>query len=161
MTTIAGSMNSAATVFTEDFYLRFKPDASDRRQVLVLRLASSVVGLIGLGIALLMASMNFKSMMVTWTVISALLGGGIVGVYSLGMFTRHANGFGAVTGAITSILVTSWVRFFTPLHWQTLIPIAILSCMISGYLFSFLSRHHKDLTGLTIYTPQKPHSGEA
>jgi SSS family transporter len=161
MTTIAGSMNSAATVFTEDFYLRFKPDATDRRRLVVLRVASSVVGLTGLGIALLMASMNFKSMMVTWTIISALLGGGIVGVYSLGMFTRHANGFGAVAGAIVSIIVTACAHFLTPLHWQTLIPIAILSCMASGYLFSFLSKHHKDLSGLTIYTPKAVSADDA
>jgi solute:Na+ symporter, SSS family len=161
MTTIASSMNSSATVFTEDFYLRFKPNANDRQRVIVLRVASSVVGLIGLGIALFLATMNLKSIMVTWTIISALLGGGIVGVYSLGMFTRHANGFGAVAGVITSILVTAWVKFYTPLHWQTLIPIAILSCMLAGYIFSFLSRHHKDLAGLTIYTPKKAAAEDA
>jgi solute:Na+ symporter, SSS family len=161
MTTIASSMNSSATVFTEDFYLRFKPKANDRQRLIVLRVASTVVGLIGLGIALFLATMNLKSIMVTWTIICALLGGGIVGVYSLGMFTRHANGFGAVAGVITSILVTAWVKFYTPLHWQTLIPIAILSCMLSGYLFSFLSRHHKDLAGLTIYTPKKTPADDA
>ena len=155
MTTVASSMNSSATVFTEDFYLRYKPDATDKQRVFVLRLSSTIVGIVGLGIALLLATMNLKSLMVTWSIISALLGGGIVGVYSLGMFTRHANGFGAVAGAIVSIIVTAWVKFYTPLHWQTLVPVAIGSCMISGYFFSFLSKQRKDLSGLTIFTPKK------
>ncbi len=155
MTTVASSMNSSATVFTEDFYMRFKPDATDKQRVFILRLTSTIVGIVALGIALLLATLNLKSLMVTWSVISALLGGGIVGVYSLGMFTRRANGFGAVAGAITSVLVTAWVKFYTPLHWQTLIPIAILSCMVSGYFFSLFSKQGKDLAGLTIFTPKK------
>ena len=154
MTTVASSMNSSATVFTEDFYMRFRPNATDKARVMVLRVTSTLVGIVALGIALLLATLNLKSLMVTWSIISALLGGGIVGVFSLGMFTRRANGFGAVCGAIISIIVTALVQFETPLHWQTLIPIAIFSCMGFGYLFSFLSSHQKDLSGLTIYTPK-------
>ncbi len=155
MTTVASSMNSSATVFTEDFYLRFKPDATDKTRVRVLRVTSTLVGIAALGIALLLATLNLKSLMVTWTIISALLGGGIVGVYSLGMFTRRANGFGAVCGAIISVIVTALVQFKTPLHWQTLIPIAIFSCMGFGYVLSLVAGQAKDLAGLTIYTPKQ------
>jgi SSS family transporter len=155
MTTVASSMNSSATVFTEDFFMRFNPDASDKLRVRVLRTTSYVVGLIAIGIALLLATLNLKSIMVVWSQISALLGGGIVGVYSLGMFTRRANGFGAVGGALISVVVTALVQFQTPLHWQTLMPIAILSCMFFGYLLSLFSPQKKDITGLTIYTSSK------
>ena len=155
MTTVASSMNSSATVFTEDFYMRFRPNATDKQRVRVLRISSTLVGLVALGIALLLATLNLKSLMVTWSIISALLGGGIVGVFSLGMFTRRANGFGAVSGAILSIVITALVKFYTPLHWQTLIPIAILSCMVTGYFFSLFSPQSRDLSGLTVYTPKK------
>ena len=154
MTTVASSMNSSATVFTEDFYLRYRPNSSDKTRVRVLRIASTLVGIVALGIAILLATLNLKSLMVTWSIISALLGGGIVGVFSLGMFTRRANGFGAVCGAVLSIVVTALVQFKTPLHWQTLIPIAIFSCMGFGYIFSLFSGQTKDLAGLTIYTPK-------
>jgi solute:Na+ symporter, SSS family len=153
MTTVASSMNSSATVFTEDFFLRFKPDATDKLRVLVLRIGSTVVGVIALSIACLLATMNLKSIMVTWSIISALLGGGIVGVYSLGMFTTRVNGFGAVGGALASIIICLLVKLYTPLHWATYLPIAILSCMVCGYLFSLVKPQHKDLTGLTVFTP--------
>lgn len=158
MTTVASSMNSSATVFTEDFFLRWKPDAPDKLRLRVLRGASLIVGLIATGIALILAKQNTKSFMQVWSIIMALLGGGIVGVFSLGMFTKRANGFGAVCGAIASIVITALVQFKTPLHWQTLSPIAILSCIFFGYVFSFFSRHHKSLDGLTIYRKAKPES---
>ena len=97
--------------------------------------------------------MNLKSIMVTWSIISALLGGGIVGVYSLGMFTTRVNGFGAVCGALASIVICLLVKLYTPLHWATYLPIAILSCMVCGYLFSLVKPQIKDLTGLTVFTP--------
>ena len=151
MTTVASSMNSSATVFTEDFFMRFKPDASDKLRLKVLRITSYIVGIIAICMALLLSKQNTKSFMQVWSIISALLGGGIVGVYSLGMFTKRANGFGAVCGVVASVIITALVVFTTPLHWQTLLPIAILSCMIFGYFFSFFSHHNKPLDGLTVF----------
>ena len=151
MTTVASSMNSTATVFTEDFFLRFKPDASDKLRLRVLRATCYLVGAIAVCMALFLSRQNTKSFMQVWYIVSALLGGGIVGVYSLGMFTRRANGFGAVCGAIASIFITALVQFKTPLHWQTLTPIAILSCMGVGYFLSLFAPQKKDIRGLTIY----------
>jgi SSS family transporter len=154
MATVASSMNSVATVFTEDFYLRARPMASDRERLRVLKTCSYAAGAVGTGFALLLASLNLKSMMAAWSEIGALLGGGIVGVYTLGMFTRRANGFGAVCGAIVSIIMTLAVKLYTSIHWQAYTPIAILSCMIFGYAFSLLAPQSKNLEGLTVFTPK-------
>jgi SSS family transporter len=157
MATVASGMNSVATIFTQDFYLPRKPDTSDHKRVVVMKLTSCLVGVLATGTALLLAALDLKSMMVVWNQIVALLGGGIVGVYSLGMFTRRANGFGAVGGALISVAITAAVKWFTPLHWSTYVPIAIVSCMVFGYLLSLLKPQRKDLSGLTIYTPA-PHN---
>ena len=90
--------------------------------------------------------------MVTWNILSSLLGGGIVGIFALGMFSTRANSGGAICGAILSILIGLYVKFFTGIHWAFLLPILIFSAMIIGYLCSFLFKSkHKDLTGLTIF----------
>ncbi len=156
MSTVASSMNSVATIFTEDFYVKMRPESSDRERLLALKVASYLVGIIGTIMALLLAAQDLKSMMVVWNQMVALVGGGVVGVYSLGMFTRRANGFGAICGAVASIVVTLLVKLYTPLHWGTYIPIAIFSCIIFGYLASLLRPQGKDLRGLTVYTPAKP-----
>lgn len=153
MSTVASSMNSVATIFTEDFYVKLRPQSSDRERLLTLKIGSYVVGVIGTVMALLLAAQDLKSMMVVWNQLVALVGGGIVGVYSLGMFSKRANGFGAICGAIASIVATALVRIYTPLHWGTYIPIAIFSCIVVGYLASLLRPQTKDLKGLTVFTP--------
>ncbi|MDX2081084.1 MAG: sodium/solute symporter [Terrimicrobiaceae bacterium] len=153
MATVASAMNSVATIFTEDFYLRVRPAASDRERLFMLKATSYIVGIIGTAMALLLAAQDLKSMMVVWNQMVALVGGGIVGVYSLGMFSRRANGFGAVCGAVVSVIVTLIVKLYTPLHWGTYIPIAIFSCIAAGYVFSLLRPAPGNLHGLTVFTP--------
>ncbi len=153
MSTVASIMNSVATLFTEDFYMKLRKGATDRERLLSLKASSYVVGIIGTLMALALAAQDIKSMMVVWSQLGALLGGGIVGVYSLGMFTKRANGFGAICGVIGSIITTALVKAFTHLHWGTYLPIAILSCIVIGYLLSLVAPQRKDLSGLTVFTP--------
>jgi SSS family transporter len=154
MATVASSMNSVATIFTEDFYLRWRPQTPDKVRLRMLKGISYLVGFIATLVALLLASLNLTSLMAIWTQLVSLLGGGVVGVYSLGMFTKRANGAGAIVGAIASIILTALVKFFTPLHWSLYSPLAILSCMLVGYFASFLfGPSTRDLTGLTVFTP--------
>jgi MFS superfamily sulfate permease-like transporter len=121
----------------------------------VLKFSAYLVGAIGTIMALLLAALPIKSMMVVWSQVSALLGGGIVGVYTLGMLTTRANGVGAVSGAVASVIVALSIKLFTPLHWSTYLPIAIGSCLVVGYVVSLLfSSQKKDLTGLTVFTPR-------
>ena len=156
MATVASAMNSVATIYTEDFYPKIRPKATDQQRLRTLKITSYVVGVVGTSMALLLAGTNPKSLMVVWSQIVSLMGGGVVGVYSLGMFTKRVNGFGAVCGAIASIVITLLVKLYTPLHWSTYMPIAILSCMVVGYLCSLFSPQTKNLEGLTVFTPKKP-----
>ncbi len=155
MATVASNMNSVSTVFVEDFYRRARPAATDAQRLKVLKFVSYLVGLLGTGMALLFAGLNIKSMMVVWSQVASLLGGGIVGVYTLGMLTTRANGVGAVSGAIASVVITLLVKLLTPLHWATYLPVAIGSCLVVGYVVSLLvPEKRRDLTGLTIFTPR-------
>jgi SSS family transporter len=153
MSTVASIMNSVATIFTEDFFMKLRPSATDRQRLVTLKATSYIVGILGTVMALLLATRDLKSMMVVWTQFTALLGGGIVGVYSLGMFSKRANGFGAICGAISSIAVTGMVKLYTNLHWGTYVPIAIFSCILVGYLSSLIFPQRKNLLGLTVFTP--------
>jgi solute:Na+ symporter, SSS family len=157
MATVASAMNSVATIYTEDIHPFFRQGASDASRLRTMKITSYAVGFLGTLIALVLASMNLKSIMVVWSQIVALMGGGVVGVYSLGMFTKRANGFGAIVGVVASVLVTAGIKAFTPLHWATYLPIAILTCVGVGYLASlFFGRHKSDLSGLTVFTPARP-----
>jgi len=149
---LAGSMNSVATIFTEDFYRKMNKGATDRQRLVVMRVGSVVSGLVATGCALYMAKMNMRSLFQTWNELFALLGGGFLGIYILGIFTHRTNAIGAITGALSSIVVTILIKNFTTLHWYGYMPAAVFACMIIGYGVSLLTPHRtNDLTGLTVF----------
>jgi SSS family transporter len=152
MATVAGAMNSVATIFTVDFYERWFPKSEDKDNLRMMRLSTIGTGVAATIIALWLTTLNIKSIMVTWNIVSSLLGGGIVGIFALGMFSTRANSGGAICGAILSILLGLYIKFFTGIHWAFLLPILIFSAMIIGYLGSFFfKREQVDLKGLTIF----------
>ncbi|MBC2595998.1 sodium/solute symporter [Ruficoccus amylovorans] len=152
MSTLSSSMNSVATIVVEDWFRKFRPGISDRARLISLKVLSVFVGLFGTGAALYMAGMEITSMFKIWNEIIALLGGGIGGIYILGLFTRRGNWVGAIIGVCLSIVCTLWVRTYTDLHWSFFILVALLTCFVSGYVFSLLIQTRKvNLKGLTVF----------
>lgn len=152
MATVAGAMNSVATIFTVDFYERWFPASGDQANLRMMRLSTIGTGVAATAIALWLTTLNLKSIMVTWNIVSSLLGGGVVGIFALGMFSTRANSGGAFCGAVLSIALGLYVKFFTGIHWAFLLPILIFSAMFIGYVCSFFFKSEsKNLTGLTIF----------
>lgn len=153
MSTLSSSMNSVSVLVSEDFYRRFSKSTDDRRRLRLMKSVSYLAGAIGMIIALWMATFEVRSMIETWNRIAALLGGGFVGIYALGIFTKRTNATGAICGAVASVFWTLFAERFTPMHWSLLAPSATLACIVVGYLTSLLTGPAKrDLSGLTIYT---------
>jgi len=162
MSTLSGTINSVATLTSEDFYRRVKPAASDYQRLRVMKITSYIAGFLSTSIACYMAMSNFRSVFETWNRLIALLGGGFVGVFTLGMFTTRATSGGAIVGAVFSVLFTLCIREFTPFHWTLYAPAAIGSCVIVGYLASFIfPASARDLEGLTVYTTRRVEAASA
>jgi SSS family transporter len=153
MSCLSGTVNSAATLMVHDFYRRWRPNSSDRHRLILLKVLSYFVGLTATGVAAWLAKMPMRSLMETLTTMQSLCGAGFAGVYTLGIFSRRANGAGALTGAVASAVVTILAKQFTPMHWTLYIPLAISSCIVVGYLASLLTpAPRRDLAGLTAFT---------
>lgn len=153
MSTVASATNSVATIYVEDFHPKSRTAKSPEGQVRLLRFVSLLVGVIATVTALALGLFNMKSLMIFWAQIMALLGGGFVGVYILGMFTKRTNGFGAVAGALMSIVVAMVLKYFTSAHWALYFPAAALSCIAFGYFFSLFRPAPVLRPGLTVYHP--------
>jgi solute:Na+ symporter, SSS family len=152
MSSLDSSMNSVSTLLVTDFYQRFRPAATDQQCLSLGKWLTAAVGFFGTGAALLMATTEIKSMFDMWSQLVALILGGFGGVFVLGMFTRRANGWGALLGAVSSIGITVAIKTYTDLHFMAYGSVAVLSCVAIGYVASFFLRHPKvDLAGLTIY----------
>jgi len=162
MSTLSSSINSVSTLVAEDFFIKIFKNSTDKQKLLVMKGTSMLVGLFGTGTALYMASLNIQSMFQLWMEIAALIGGGFVGMYFLGMFTKRANAPGVIVGAIFSVICLILIKNHTPIHWSLYQTIAIVSCVAVGYAASlFLPHRERDLTGLTIFTPAHDQPGRA
>jgi Na+/proline symporter len=111
-----------------------------------------VVGLLGVGTALLLGLAGTASAFDTWFVLWGILGGGFAGCYGLGMFTRRANHQGAFIGVVASVICTLVVwrgQLVAPVLYPTF---GILACLICGYLGSwFFPAPSRPLLGLTVW----------
>jgi SSS family transporter len=153
MSTVSTSVNSCAVQFGEDFYKRFKKSTSSKEEMRVMQVVSVITGTIGTGLALWLLSMPLPTLWESFVRIMALIGGGFVGVYSLGMFTRRTHELGAIFGVVVSFFVAFYIQYLPwDIHYGGLSLIIVSSCMISGYLFSIIVPwKRKPLRGLTVW----------
>jgi SSS family transporter len=152
MSTLDSGMNSVATVFSIDFYKRFKPSATDGQILRVARIITLLSGAFATGMALILTRYSLPSLWDTMILLTGLIGGGFGGVFALGMFTRRANTAGAICGVIASLVTGLSAQAFTNVHVFMILPIAVFTVVSVGYAVSWLTpRHSNSLHGLTLY----------
>ena len=152
MSSLDSSMNSMATVFVTDFYQRLRPDSTDRFRLLLARIITVVLGAFATGCALLLATYPIKSLWDLFLVLLGLLGGTLAGVFMLGIFTRRANGIGAMMGIVCSTLALVYVKQYTQIHFFLYGAVGIITCLCVGYLGSFFVRASRSCPpDLTVY----------
>jgi solute:Na+ symporter, SSS family len=152
MSSLDSSMNSVATVLTTDFYRRFKPAVSDSACLKLARGLTVLLGVIGTGTAMWLAGSDIKSVWDQFLKILGLFGGSLGGLFVLGIFTRRANGTGAMAGAITSAAVLWWVQGNTPWHFFLYGGIAMGTCVMVGWLASLVLPGRRNTDGLTVHS---------
>jgi SSS family solute:Na+ symporter len=80
-----------------------------------------------------------------------------VGLFFLAIFTRRANGAGALVGLVASAVVQYALQSRLRIHPWFFTTIGMFGCVVFGYLASLLIPvGRKSLEGLTIYTLGKP-----
>jgi len=153
MSTLDSSMNSVTTVIIRDFYPFFGREREDKTILNEAKILTLLIGLVGTGLAFLLATFEVKSIFDLWMEILGVVGGCFGGVFILGMFTTKANTQGAIIGAVCSIIITVLVKTQTDVHIMLFSTVSVVSCIIIGYFSSFLFKSEtKNLKSLTIYT---------
>jgi Na+/proline symporter len=112
---------------------------------------SVVIGVIGIGLALLLSLYDIHSLLDLTIELAGLLGGGFAGAYTLGMFTRRANSGGVAIGIAAAIVVTLTAWSMRLVHPYFYLGISIAVCIAVGYCASYLfPAPSRSLDGLTI-----------
>lgn len=107
MSSLDTTINSLAMISVRDFYLHFRPQVSDRQQLLLGRFASCFWGTLGMGVGLLLLGGVEKAYYVGQTV-NSFLGGGLLGLFLLGMFVQRAHTRGVWVGLFAGVLISVW-----------------------------------------------------
>jgi len=153
MSSLDSSMNSMATAVTTDFYRRFHPGAADRRCLTLARWLTVVLGVVGTGFAIYMAYAGSTSMWDQYSKVIGLFGGGLAGLFAVGIFTRRTTGLGAVVGFLASAAVLSYITLHTPVHFFLYPTIGVATCFLVGYVVSLaIPLGRRGVEGLTIFT---------
>ncbi len=114
MSTIDSALNCSATVLFVDYYKKYvKPTASERSSVVFLRLTTVIWGIAGIAVALLL--INARSALDIWWIIAGIFGGGILGLFLLGIFQVKITRIQGIISVIFSILLIIWGSFFRDL----------------------------------------------
>jgi len=152
MGTLSGTINSVATLLSVDFYEKLARNPTQQKSLRFAEWMTVVVGLVGIGVALLLSRYDIHSLLDLTIELAGLLGGGFAGAYTLGMFTRRANSAGVSIGVATAVVVTVVAWWNNLVHPYFYLGISIFVCIVVGYVASlFFPAATRSLTGLTIY----------
>ena len=164
---VSSDLNSVATVVTQDFFIRARPESSDRARLLVGRSIVAVGGLLCVATALLLISSRVKALVELIITLGMIFGGGILGLFALGYLTRRATRRGAYLGMCCCLVFILWAVLTGPLHldfwgWNfTMHPlmIGVIShplLFVIGYVGSLLfGGERPPLDGLTVWKQAK------
>ena len=100
MSTISSNINSVATAFSIDFWKRFRSSTTDSQLLVVARWASVVSGMVGLLLALLMATWDIQSFLDFFNEALGLLTSGLGGLFFIAVFMKRVKGYAALAGFI-------------------------------------------------------------
>jgi len=151
MGSLSGTINSVATLLSVDFYEKLARNPTQRKSVRFAEWMSVVIGLVGIGLALVLSFRDIHSLLDLTIELAGLLGGGFAGAYTLGMFTQRANSAGVAIGMATAVVVTLLAWSMKLLHPYFYLAVSILVCILVGYVASLLfPAPRQSLEGLTL-----------
>lgn len=104
------NLNCCATLYLCDIHRRyFRRHASEAECMWVLRASVLIMGALSTWAALLM--IGAKSALDLWWALAGILGGGILGLFLLGLLVRRANGLAAGIATICGVAVILWMTW--------------------------------------------------
>jgi SSS family transporter len=123
--TASSSLNSLATAFIKDVDARLlRPGRDDRTYLRTAQLVVILAGLISVAVAVWMANSKIESAFKTFNTLIGLTAGSLGGLFALGVFTRRANGSGALAGALCG--------------FATVVGLHLASAPVTGLLYGFI-----------------------
>ena len=135
MSTISSNINSVATAFSIDFWKRFRR-TTDSQLVVVARWASMVSGMVGLLLALFMATWDIQSFLDFFNEALGLLTSGLGGLFFIAVFMKRVKGYAALAGFVVGEAVVFWMSECTDANFFLFGATGMLVSIVVAWLLS-------------------------
>ncbi|MDR3734419.1 MAG: sodium/solute symporter [Acidobacteriaceae bacterium] len=152
MSNLSAALNSLSSTTVFDFYLRWRPQASDGERSMISRASTVMWALVLFALALL--SRGGGHVVEIGLSIASVAYGSLLGVFLLGTLTKRATQAGAIVGMVTgfALNIALWIRqthtlgitihahhFALPLiAWTWYVLIGAIVTFVLGYIASLL-----------------------
>lgn len=159
MSNLSAALNSLSSTTVVDFYLRWRPESTDRERNMISRASTVMWAMVLFALALL--SRSGGHVVEIGLSIASVAYGSLLGVFLLGTITKRANQSGATVGMVLgfALNVTLWMRQTHPvgvfahvplIAWTWYVLIGAVVTFVVGYLTSLLFRQSVTRAGVAI-----------
>ncbi|XP_071481625.1 sodium-coupled monocarboxylate transporter 1-like [Diadema antillarum] len=107
LSTVSSGLNSLAAVTAEDIVKSIWPDMNEKRYTLVTKSLALFFGALCIGMTYVASQLG--GVLQAALSIFGMIGGPMLGLYSIGMFFPWANSYGAIGGTLISLTWSLWV----------------------------------------------------
>ncbi|VDI50310.1 Hypothetical predicted protein [Mytilus galloprovincialis] len=115
LSTISSGYNAIAAILLEDFVKPCFPKMTSTTKTVLSKMAIIVCGGVCLLIAYIVSQLGGSILQVSY-ILFGMLGGPLLGVFTLGVLFPWANKWGALIGHLTSLVITLWIGLGTYLN---------------------------------------------
>jgi len=105
---LSADLNSLAAVGVEDYYKKMRPSRSDKHYLKASRWVVVLSGLLTILIGIFYVNAGSEGVLGIVFTLYAILSGGIVGIFLLGLFSARANRQGVTIAIVVCILFTAY-----------------------------------------------------
>jgi SSS family transporter len=142
MSNLSAALNALSSTTVMDFYVRIRPDSTEKRRVQLSRFAMVGWAILLFGLALL--ARNGGKVLEMGLSIASVAYGALLGAFLLGVLTRTATERGAMIGMICgfSLNLYLWLGTHIPFTWY--VVMGSVTTFIVGYSASWLIRHNSE-----------------
>ena len=149
MSMLASDMNCLATIGVQDFYVLASPASTDKQQLRIGKIIVAASGVAAAAVAFRLSHTQGGALSLYYT-ITAIVAGGLAGLFLLAFLFRRATRRGAIAGIVANLLFTIWAtlteggkilnlgRFNFPWHDYMIGAVGHIVLLAAGIAFSLI-----------------------
>ena len=136
MSNLSAALNSLSSTTIVDFYMRFRPEATEGRRVQLSRMAMVWWTFVLFGLALV--ARHGGKVLEMGLSIASVAYGALLGVFLLGVLTRSASERGTMVGMVCGFVLNLYLWLCTGVSFTWYVALGSVTTFIIGYSASWL-----------------------